>query len=216
MNKEIITLLYIILYLYMIQSFIKNDYKQYRHINNNKIIMNMNNNNQWNLMKQYHVGRWFGYTTIHDIDDDDDDEQNSILSSRLTGTSLKLNNDGTIVNHINSLHKEYLCMKDMNMNIKSLKLNEIIDFPLAMYDSQNITSKFCYNIALSGPNQLKNNDILIQLSIRHHIYRYRILLHYEQIGSITLKGTSIKVPSSGGNINIKTQYQLMTYNIIID
>lgn len=93
-------------------------------------------------------------------------------------------------------------MKDIDMNITSLKLSEIVDYPLQFYDSQNITSKFCYNVALSGPNQLKNGDILIQFSIRHNNYRYRILIHYEQFDTITIKGTSLKVPSAGGLTDI--------------
>ena len=174
------------------------------HINRNKITM-MSNENQWQLMKEYHAGRWFGFTSKHEmidlLSDNNDIENNDILNARLIGTTLQLNKDKTTVTHLNAIPKDYLCMKDIK-TVKSLKKDDIIEHNIATYDNQNLTSKFCHNCALGGPSQTPNGDIYIQFSFRYLTYRYRVLLRYEAIEYKTIKGTSLKVPSLGGLTDI--------------
>jgi hypothetical protein len=107
-------------------------------------------------------------------------------------------------------------MLDMK-SITSLNKDDIISHSIGTYDSRNITTKFCYNVALGGPTQTANGDVYVQCSFRHNIYRYRVLLRYESIEQKTIKGTSIKVPSTGGLTDISiSREKLQLSDTVVD
>jgi len=98
-----------------------------------------------------------------------------------------------------------------------LNKDDIISHSIGTYDKTNITTKFCYNVALGGPTQTPNGDVYIQCSFRHNIYRYRVLLRYESIEQKTIKGTSMKVPSTGGLTDISiSREKLQLSDAVVD